>query len=135
MIMNEKIKSALNADTQAQEDNQAPEKEPSVEEEKAPESKIVTTTEELGAFFIIKSLLKDVVPISDISYKDTTSYIGILYQGKVTKWICRLVLNSSRKTLILPDESKAEVKYQLESIYDLGAYKPQLVEVVKRYMN
>ena len=51
------------------------------------ESKIVTTEEELEAYCIIKNLLKDVVDLQGITYKDTESYINILYKKNTRKWI------------------------------------------------
>lgn len=102
--------------------------------EAAPERKIETTQDELEAFFYIRTLLKDTVPFADITYKDTESYFGVLYKQNTRKWICRLVLTSSQKTLILPDENKDSVRYALESVYDIETYKDKLVEVVQRYM-
>lgn len=95
---------------------------------------IVTTEEELEAYFIIKNLLSDTTDMHDITYKDTESYINILYKANTRKWICRLRLTSSGKTLIIPDESKKEVKYPIQDIYDLKDYKEQLAEVLKRYL-
>ncbi len=80
------------------------------------ESKIVTTEEELEAYFIIKNLLKDVVDLQDITYKDTESYINILYKKNTRKWICRLKLTDTVKTLIVPDEEKRAKKFNLTSV-------------------
>lgn len=49
-----------------------------LEEEVEPVSKINTTIEELEAFAIVKTLLKDTVDPSRIFYRDTESYFGIL---------------------------------------------------------
>lgn len=95
---------------------------------------IVTTEEELEAYFIVKNLLSDVADLHDITYKDTESYINILYKANTRKWICRLRLTDSIKTLIIPDENKKETKYPLTDIYDLQQYKDQLVEVLQRYL-
>lgn len=97
-------------------------------------SNIVTTEEELEAYFIIKNMLSDIVDLHDITYKDTESYINILYKANTRKWICRLRLTDSLKTLIIPDENKKETKYQLQDIYDLQQYKEQLAEVLQRYL-
>lgn len=136
-LMNDKIKSALNVGSALPEAPkvlaEVEEQPEEVENEIEQENKIVTTAEELGAYFIVKMILKDTVSLEDVTYKDTINYIGILYQNKTTKWICRLVLNGSRKILILPDENKKDIKYNLESIYDIEKYKSQLIEVVKRY--
>ncbi len=132
-LMSDKIKSALdvNNDAQPETGDSAPaaEEQPPAE----PESKIVTTPEELEAYFIVKMLLKDTVSIEELSYKDTINYISILYQGKVTKWVCRFILTSGHKILIIPDENKKEVRYPIENIYEIDKYKDKLIEVVKRY--
>lgn len=139
-MMNDKIKTALGGsggnvsinDTKPVDDTSAP-----PDEEPAPEkreSNIVTTEEELEAFFIIKNLLSDLVSIHDITYKDTESYINILYKANSRKWICRLRLTDSQKTLIIPDENKKEMKYPLTDIYDLRDYHDQLAEVLRRYL-
>lgn len=141
-LMNDKIKTALNVDSPLPEVSKSSEasaeqmgnEEAAENIEQERENKIVTTPEELGAYFIIKMLLKDLVPITDVTYKDTVNYINILYRNKTTKWICRLILNESRKVLIIPDENKNGINYQLDSIYDIENYKDKLIEVLTRYM-
>lgn len=138
-MMNDKIKVALGGtggsvsvtDQKAPDDNPAP--QDPVEPEKKTSS-IVTTEEELESFFIIKNMLSDIVDIHDITYKDTESYINILYKGNSRKWICRLRLTDNQKTLIIPDENKKETKYSLSDIYDLSQYKDNLSEVLNRYL-
>ncbi len=131
-LMNDKIQSALISEEkrdQKADSNSSSERLP-LKRKKG----ITTTNEELEAYFIIKHLLKDVTKMENITYRDTASYINILYQDNGWKWICRLVLNSTSKTLLIPDENKNAKKYTLESIYDLENYKDQLIEVLKRYM-
>lgn len=95
---------------------------------------IVTTEEELEAYFIIKNLLGDITDFRSITYKDTESYISILYKSNIRKWICRLRLTDNAKILVLPDENKKEVKFPIQDIYDLPQYKDQLVAVLQRYL-
>lgn len=129
-MMNDKIKSALNvSNSEPDIDTAGPQQD---EEAEAP-SKIVTTEEELEAFFLIKNLLKDVVPFSDIHYKDTESYMTILYKNNTRKWICRLILSSTQKVLYIPDENKKAIAYPLTNIYDIESYKAELVNVLSRY--
>ena len=54
------------------------------------EDSIVTTEEELEGFFIVKSLLREVVEPNRIQYKDTQKYLGVCLDGKPTKTLCRL---------------------------------------------
>lgn len=78
---------------------------------------IVTTEEELQGFYIVKSILASAgANLEDISYKDTLSYFGILYQGKVTKWICRLYFNTAKKSIGFPDGTNINIE-KLEDIY------------------
>ena len=98
-------------------------------------SQIVTSQTELEAYFIVKSILRDVVPLQDIVYKDTKTYFGILYQNNTRKWICRLSLDGNKKYLVYPNEDKAEVRQELSSIDDIYIYKDQISEVVQRYIS
>lgn len=79
-LMNEKIKAALGTDDEkSKATDNIPEKAAEViQEEHNKSSEIITTDEELEAYFIIKNLLKDIVPMTDITYRDTISYIKIL---------------------------------------------------------
>lgn len=136
-LMNDKIKAALNTDeeTEQSKETKAVQVEPmELEEEHSNEPKIVTTNEELEAYFIIKNLLKDVVPMSDITYRDTVTYINILYKDNGRKWICRLVLTDNKKVLILPNADKSQEKFTLNNIYELENYKDKFVEILNRYI-
>lgn len=138
-LMNDKIKTALGGSGGSVSVPEPKQSETSTEVPVEPEpekhvSKIVTTEEELEAFFIVKNMLADVVNLNDIVHKDTESYLGILYKGNTRKWICRLKLTDNMKTLIVPSENKQEMKYTLNDIYDLREYKDTLSDVVKRYL-
>ncbi len=139
-MMNDKIKTALgggggsisvSSEGKPAEATQ-PVEAPDSEEKRT--SRIVTTEEELEAYFIVKTMLGDVVNIRDITYKDTESYINVLYKGNIRKWICRLRLTDTQKVLIVPDENKREIKYPLEDIYDLYQHKEILASIVGRYL-
>jgi len=77
--------------------------ETEIEEEEpqdAPESKIVTTAEEIEAFEKIKSITQTSKSYSfELKYKDTASYFGVNL-GKTTWWFLRLYLSSQKKSFI-----------------------------------
>lgn len=131
-LMNDKIKSALSANDEAE--APAPTVEEEMEEKHSSKSQIVTTEEELEAFFIVRNMLKDLAPNEDITYKDTTNYINVLYKGNTRKWICRFILSATQKTMILPNEDKSEVRYPLLGIHDIEQYQDAIVDVLKRYL-
>ena len=58
----------------------------------------------------------------------------ILYKGNIRKWICRLRLTESSKVLIIPNESKKEIKITISNIYELKKYKSELLSVLNRYL-
>jgi len=128
-LMNEKIKTVLeNNDS----DSTPPVTPDAVIEETA--SKVITTPEELEAYFIIKNQLRELVPMEDIGYKDTASYIAINYKNNTRKRICRLIIGEKQNFLIIPDENKKENRFPIENIYELENYKNELIEVLKRYL-
>jgi hypothetical protein len=127
-LMNEKIKTVLDSG----EDADQPEEQETYTEEPSP--RIITTTEELEAYFIIKNLLRDLVPMDDIGYKDTASYIAINYRNNARKRICRLMIKENQRILIIPDENKKDIKIPISNIYELENHKDALVEVLKRYL-
>lgn len=129
-FMNEKFKTLIESnetETDSLENNEIQEDEV--------KPKIVTTTEELVAFDIVRNLLKDNIDsIDDITYKDTESYFGILFKNNTRKWICRLKLsNPNNYKLIIPDENKKENKFNLCSIADLVYFQEALKNVVENY--
>lgn len=125
-IVNNKISSALTKDTE--EVAEAPE---TVD---VPASKIVTTEDEIEAFYIIRGILAGIIPVEDIAHRDTESYFGILYKDNNRKPICRLNLDTKNKQLLIPDENKKFERIYIDSLNDIYKYKDRLVGVAKRYL-
>lgn len=125
-IVNSKITSALESD------NVDKNEEEIVEEEI--ESKIITTEEEIEAFYIIRGMLSDIVDPKDIFYRDTESYFGILYKNNNRKPLCRINLDKKTKQIFIPDESKNFTRYPINSLTDIYKYKNNLIETAKRYL-
>jgi len=136
-MMNDKIKTALGGTggSVSMIDKQGLSKEEEQDDHAEKRThNIVTTEEELEAYFIVKNMLSELADIRDITYKDTETYINILYKANSRKWICRFKLSETQKLLIIPDENKKDMKYSLEDIYSIAQYKNELIEVLKRYM-
>ncbi len=130
-IVNDKISSALSSN----DDKSEPEPiitQPVVEE---PVSKIVTTEEELEAFYIVRAILSETTDVENIVHRDTESYFGIIYQDNNRKPICRLKLTNKVKQLLIPDENKTFIKYNLNSLSDIYLYRKELNGVLERYKN
>ena len=118
-IVNQKISSALTTESDVKE-------EVAEDVEDIVESKIITTQEELDAFYIVRAILSEFVPTDDIIYKDTERYFGIFYKN-LRQTLCRLYMNTKNKSLMIPDKDKTYAKYELGAVSDIFKYKEQLI--------
>ena len=129
-IVNQKISSALNS---SDDDNkQVSEQEEATIEEN--HSKIVTTQEEMEAFYIVRAILAGMTDVENIVHRDTESYFGILFQDNNRKPICRINLDKKKKQILLPDENKNFTRYYIETLSDIYKFKDELIEITKRYL-
>ncbi len=131
-MMNDKISSALKADSEV-----AAVSEPALiasEPQDVDEiSKIHTSDEEIESFYIVKSLLIGTVKAEDVTYKDNERYFALLYKGNIRKPICRIILDTKKKQILIPDENKDFTRYYIESLDDIYLYKDELTKVVLKY--
>jgi hypothetical protein len=98
------------------------------------DSKIETTQEELEGFMIVKSILREMVPVNRIHYRDSQTYFAILLDDNNRKTICRLYLNRSKKYFVLLNEAKQEQKYEIESLDDIFSHVEGLKVVLGRLL-
>jgi hypothetical protein len=124
--INERLKSALN-----QEKKKDTEEATKVEEAQEKATNIVTTEEELEGFYIVKSILRQTIESTRITFRDAQSYFAILLDDNNRKTICRLYLNS-KKHLVVLDESKKEIKYDINGIDDIFKYADILIKTTEK---
>lgn len=131
-LVNERIQSALDRKEPEIEnvvpDENQPEDLASTEPEKDESIKgIHTTDEEIESWYIVKSILRDKVDTSRITYKDTLTYFGILLDAKVTKWICRVYLRD--KTNLLEIQVGTErIRLPLSSLDEIYQHADKLIQ-------
>lgn len=133
-LMSEKIALALKGTDVDIEVVETPETETETAEP-AKDDGIITTESEMEAFYTVRTILNEVMPREDVTYKDTKAYFGILYRDNTWKWICRFKFQRNNIIFILPDENKKEIKYSLNSLDDINDYKTELRETAKRYIS
>lgn len=126
--VNDRLQSALRAGDEKEEAPRA------ASEEAQEESEIVTTEEELEGFRIVRAILREVVDVSRVAYRDVKSYFGILLDDNNRKPICRLHFNTSRKYIGLFDREKNEEKVPIETLDDIYKYADRLKETVRYYL-
>lgn len=111
-IISDRLKAAMKeSDTKA-----APEE---IQAEPAPEQpEIVTTEEELQAFYIIRSILGQVCPVDDIIYIDNKTTFTVYHTSNKAKAICRFESSKNKINRFVVCYPEI-VKYNLESVNDL----------------
>lgn len=100
--------------------------------EDATENKIITTDEEMEGFYIVKSILRQVISHDRIGYKDVQTYFGINIDGKVTKTVCRLYFNRKNKSIVIFGDDKIE--HPILSLDDIYNYSDELKSVASKYI-
>lgn len=113
--INERLKSAM-----TQQRPEAP--EPAAQEdqtEEKPSSGIVTTPEEIEAFYIIKSLLVGVVDSERVTMRDAQSYCAILLDDNNRKPLCRLHFNGKQWRVGLFDGDNRDDRVNIDKLDDI----------------
>lgn len=140
-VMSEKLGIAIKAteaagapiQTSAPQTEPKDDDEPTKEDDKA--SKIVTTEEELEGYYIVKSIVCEVMPTERVTYRDSISYFAIFADDNNRRPICRLHFNNTNnKRIGFIDENKNEQMEPLEKLDDIYKFKKQLIEAAKRYV-
>ncbi|MEP7219763.1 MAG: hypothetical protein ABI876_12655, partial [Bacteroidota bacterium] len=100
-----------------------------------PENGIVTTEEELEGYYIVKSILRDIIDPKRIVYRDTLNYFGILVDDNNRKPICRLHFNRSQKYIGLFDAQKNEERIAIDGLNDIYKFADRLRTTTMIYLS
>lgn len=133
-IINERLKGALTV-SDAKPETQQVKEEPisDAQKEVQPESKIVTTEEELDAYRIIQAICRQKVDVSRIAYRDAQTYFSVLLDDNNRKPICRMYFNTGTKYVATIDENKKDVKHPIESLDDLFQFTEDYYNTIDMY--
>ncbi|NLR63322.1 restriction endonuclease [Chitinophaga varians] len=132
-IITDRLKSALTKEAENQKLETTTVEDDSPLQEDEP--KIFTTQEEIDGFLIVKSILRQIIPVHRIVYRDAQSYFSILLDDNNRKTICRLYFNGAKKQVGLFDSNKKESKVEILSLDDLYAHSSTLLDMVRTYDN
>jgi hypothetical protein len=129
-IITERLKSALSKEDDVKKEQETLQ---ALENPKEDIIKIVTTEEELEAFMIIKTILRQRIPLKRIVHRDAQSYFAILLDDNNRKTICRLYLSGTKKYLVTLDEQKKEIRNELSTLDDIFNHANTLLGIVESY--
>lgn len=139
--VNERLKTALDVNGISEKEEDMPTEDASVgateanaeEDGDNKDSKINTTSDEMQAFFLVKSILRKHVEPARIAHRDTQSYFGVLLDDNNRKPLCRLWLENGKKYIGLFDESKNVTRHELSSLDDIYHHEEGLVKTLEFY--
>jgi len=129
-LITERLKTALTKEDEATKQQEAIQAE---EQAKLEEVKVITTTEELEAFMIVKTILRQKISATRVTYRDAQSYFAILLDDNNRKTICRLYLSGAKKFFVTLDDQKKEVKNEISSLDDIFKHSETLFKIVDNY--
>ena len=137
--VNDRLKSAISRPSSAppiivdRDTGVASDSEP--DEDTAPSTKdrIVTTTEELEGYNIVKAIVREEIDVKRIAPRDTLSYFGILADDNNRRPIARLHFNRSQKYLGTFDADRNETRHPIETLDDIFAFAEQLRNTARTY--
>ena len=97
-------------------------------------SKIVTTEDELEAFYIVKAILRSVIQAERVTYRDAQSYFAIFIDDNNRKPVCRLYFNKTANWIGIFDADKNEVKHKIETLDEIYSYQEDLRIAIQKYL-
>lgn len=131
-IISDRLKTALKAES---DDVQKEVKQMPIQvQTSSVEDKVITTTEEIEAFYIIKSILRPHIDINRVNYRDALTYFTIIVDNNNRKNICRLYLDGTKMYISFLNEEKKEIKEPLTSLDSIYLFSDKLIESVKKYL-
>jgi hypothetical protein len=125
-----RLKSALARETAAE---QAAEPAAEGAEKATSEQPIVTTQEEIEAFFAIKSVLHDIVDPKRLFMRDNQSYCSVLLDDNNRRPIVRIRFNTAQKHIGVFNEQRGEERIAINGVDDIYKHAERIKKVLALY--
>jgi hypothetical protein len=127
-IISERLKAAMGSEDGKQEKKEGIE---SGKEKAEPTKTIETTDIELNGYYIIKSILRTVIPVDRIVYKDNKDYFSVNIDNMWNN-VCRMYFNNpdNLRIALRSDEKRISIS----SLDDIYGYSEQLTDIAKKYL-
>ena len=90
------------------------------------EDAIVTTTDELSGFYVVKAVVSEIIDPQRVFMRDAKSMCRVLLDDTNRRPICGLWFNSKQKYLGVFDETGHETKVAIESVDDIFKHAAQI---------
>lgn len=98
------------------------------------ENAVDTTVEELEGFHIVRAIVRKVIDVKRVFYRDTQSYFGILVDDNNRRPLCRLHFNRAQKYIGLMDENRVEKRHPINGLDDIYQFTSEIRAAAKLYI-
>lgn len=128
-IISDRLKTVIDKENE-------PAKQPKqeIEPPKTVENKVITTEDELGAFYIVKAILMPEVESKRVFYRDFQSFFSILLDDTIRQTVCRFYFTDDKKSIGIVDENKKEQYYKIEKLDDIFIYAEQIIKAAQKFL-
>lgn len=99
------------------------------------EGSIVTTEEELEGYRIVRAILRKIIDVGRVFYRDGQSYFAIILDDNNRKTVCRLHLNRSKKYIGFIGDDKKETRHLISSLDEIYGFSDQICASAQSYLD
>jgi hypothetical protein len=132
--INERLKGAMAPESVSVSVSTISPERPAAEKTADLQAQVVTTSQEVEAFYAVRAILREVVLSKRIHMRDAKSYCAILLDDNNRKPICRLHFNNIEKLRIgFFNENKEEELIAIDGVDDIFNYADRLKTTVLPY--
>jgi predicted type IV restriction endonuclease len=96
-------------------------------------SKVNTTEEEMEAFLIVKTILRQKISSDRITFRDAQSYFSVFIDDNNRKVVCRFYLSGIKKSIGIFDNAKKETKIEILTLDEVYKYTDDLLKTVENF--
>ncbi|MBO5692888.1 MAG: type I restriction enzyme HsdR N-terminal domain-containing protein [Tidjanibacter sp.] len=133
-MISDRLKAAIKESNVVAVPESKPEEEAVIEVEEKPSRNVVTTVEEMEAFYIVKAILRGVVPVERITYRDAQSYFAIFLDDNNRRLVCRFYLSTDCKRIAFVDENKKESRIEIAKLDDIYQYSNEIIAAASKFI-
>ena len=98
------------------------------------ENRVVTTEDELQAYYIVKAIVCSAIDAERVTYRDALSYFCVLCDDNNHKLICRLYFNGKQKYISIRETDKNEEKVPIDNLNEIYKQADRLRAIAGSYV-
>lgn len=131
---NERLQNAISNETEVVTPKNKNSKTSKVENSKAEKENLMSIDKNLESFFIVKSIIFDLLCGKALSYENSGEIFVIFIDNSPEKWICKINFVEGRIFINFSSNDKEFSSRQIRSQEDIYFYKNILCQAVKKFM-